>query len=274
MKVYSLLASAATAASINRCRQQPDGTMLPDLTDPTSYVTCEDGQEVSTQCPDGLYWDQHFQECQQQKACPAPNNWQNHGMDYVYADGIYYGTYLDTTTQANTGIINSRWLCAIYGGKASMPYTDAEYDQVKAAQTVAVRNHLQSDACVNAEDPTLCDPVNGGTEYEFFMGIENILRDEQAPSLDGILYAHYYYVDSTRTGNGYDYRDYGAPFTQDSWWMPGYPNNLKPKRPNDPNWDDFMAKHVIQVGDSGLMNIMGDYRVDGVNCMYVCPGYN
>merc|ERR1712158_311571 len=106
MKVYSLLASAATAAS----------------------VTCEDGQEVSTQCPDGLYWDQHFQECQTQKACVAPSNWRNHKMNYAYVDGIYWGSYLDTTTQAQTGIINSRWLCAIYGGKPAMPYTNAEYD--------------------------------------------------------------------------------------------------------------------------------------------------
>ena len=267
MRYFTLLATASAASLsdipswVNRCRQQPDGTMLPDPTNPQGYVECQDNQPVSVDCPDELYWDQHFLECQPQKACRPPPNWS--GLHYSYQDGIYYHTWVQT---GDYSIFQARLLCPVLGGKDAMPYNQSEYEAMMEEQQNAIDAYLVSDECVNNSNPDFCEPNNSNIgDYMFYMGIDSFIRDKS------FTYANYYYYDSDRTGSTIDYKTYGAPFTMEQWWLPGYPTNQSPNPKN--NFEHLAEKHVAQVGNQGLINFDGNYRLDGVNCMYVCPGY-
>jgi len=255
---FSLLLAGAAAVphGLNRCRNTADGTKYPDLNDPQAYVECQNGQETVVQCQNDLYWDQHFQECQPKKACNAPRNWDQYNVDYSYADGIFYYTSLSKATQSNSGAFNARLLCHMYGGKDAMPMTDTEYSNMKAQQDRAIQLFLQSDDCVNSPNPNYCNPVHGGDNYEFWVGIEGILRDEQ------LRHPDFHYYEEVRQGSDYNQDAWGPLFTQNTWWK----NSTMPQ-------GDFSYKHVIQVENEGLINVQGGYRVDGTNCMFVCPGY-
>jgi len=279
MKYFTLLAATASAAIVedipawvNRCRSQPDGTQLPDPSNPQGYVECQDNQPVQVDCPDSLYWDQYFLECQPKKACRAPQNWNNLSS-YSYVDGIYYHTWVQT---GDYGIIQARWLCPLLGGKDAMPYTQAEYENMMAEQNKAISDYLATDECNDPENPTRCEPNNPEVgDYMFYIGIEQFLReylDEfNTNDANPFTYADYYYYDTSRTTSKVDWYNYGLPFTMTQWWLPGYPTNQTPSKKE--NWDHFMDKHVAQVGNQGLMNVDGGWRLDGANCMYVCPGY-
>ena len=207
-----------------------------------------------------------------QNACREPARWR--GLEYVYKDGIYYHTWVQSDPY---GSIQGRLLCPALGGKDAMPYNEAEYESMKEAQNMAIQTYLNSAACVS--NPKSCEPQNGADNgYMFFMGIEDYIRDEREPlnesedSLQSLKYANYYYYEAKRTGSSVDYFSFGPQFNETSWWMKGYPTNEGINPIN--NIENAYAKHVVQVGDTGLMNVdYTQFYADGVNCMYVCPGY-
>jgi len=265
MKSLSLLtyATLGSASAYNRCRNQPDGTMLPDKQDPQSYVVCQNGQEVVQACPDGLYWDQYFLECQPQKACQPPQYFPE--IEYSYKDGIYYYSCIDGTTQQNTQIWAARLICYAFEAKTAMPFTEAEYDMMKQQNQKAIQTHLNSATCTENDDPHHCDPVNGN-EYTFYVGIESYLDRDDLPDYGDETF---YYYDETRYGGAFDYDTHGPEFTQDAWWAEGFPQDFGVNRTIIERYN----KNVVQAGDAGLVNVDARYRVDGVSCMYVCPGY-
>lgn len=293
------LALTASAAP-DRCRKQPDGTQLVDYNNPQGYIVCQNGKSVYVDCPDDLYYDDHDQMCDEKKMCKPPSNWRS--RDYTYADGIYWRTWIQTSQY---GPIQGKLLCDAYGGHMAEPVTDKEYEDMKREQNRAIVQYLNSTECLDPRNN--CGPYNGGEDYGFWMGIESILSDQlpddqhpfyvfcknqleeraragdreaQAelaktslnPKLSGMLYSNYYYVSELRTGTVKNWCVHGPLFTQNSWWIPGYPTNQS----QDPqeNFQEAYMKKVIQLGNQGLKNVAhASEYYDGVNCMYVCPGY-
>ena len=264
MKYFGVLLSfLPISLAYNRCRREPDGTNFPDNNDPQSYITCEDGEEVSSKCPDDLYWDQYFLECQPEKACQPPQYFPE--IEYSYKNGIYYYACIDSVTQQSTGVAAARVLCYAFEGKSSMPFSQDEYDMMIQQQKNAVKTYLNSDHCI--AHPEDCLPVNGGDpdDYTFFVGIESFSRR------NGTDEETFNYYDNTRYGGDFDLYSYGPAFTQNQWWVEGYPKNVT--KPEQDSYIERWNKQVVQVGDKGLVNVDGRYRSDGMNCMYVCPGY-
>merc|ERR1711970_58542 len=115
--------AASPIVEINRCKNQPDGTLLPDPQDTQGYVECQGGQETYLKCDDDLYWDQGMQKCDESKACRPPQYWSNY--QYGYQDGIYYLTDISQTNPFTP--FTGRVLCQILGSKLAMPFNESEY---------------------------------------------------------------------------------------------------------------------------------------------------
>ena len=257
--IISALSAAAVTTAINPCRNKPDGTTFIDPENPQGYLECQDGQPVPQDCPNDYWWDLNMKKCDIQKACYPPSYFGYY--DYGYQDGIYYLT--DISMSNPFTVFQSRLLCQVIGAKLAMPYTDKEYDFMVEIQNRNLKAYQEL-------NPGFV-PVNSpdGFDFEFFVGIEDIWRSNQT----SFTYATYYYYEDSRR-QGMDVKEYGPEFTQNQWWSTGYPTNEQRNPKN--NVEHWSETHVVQDGSNGLRNVPyfgSEYKADGVNCMYVCPGY-
>ena len=245
----------------NWCRKQPDGTQFPDPNNAQGYIECIDGQGYPQDCDDDLYWDLNLHKCDIYKACYPPTYFPYY--DYGYQDGIYYLTDVTIKNATEFNVFQSRLLCEILGAKLAMPKNEKEYSYMLEIQDRNLQRYRKFYPWWQPQN------ADQGFDYEFFVGIEDIWRSNDTTWTN----ATYYYYEDSRRG-GIDIFNYGEPFEHNDWWMEGYPNNVGTNKTQ--NFINKYETHVVQDNQNGLRNVPyfgTEYHADGINCMYICPGY-
>lgn len=268
MKLAIFALSAVSAAAVDRCRNQADGTRFADPEDPHGYIECKNGESVAHACSNPDWWyNNTLLKCIEEKAmCNAPNNFnQKYYQKHSYKNGIYYMTYMEHPTAETDDKMNNweaLFYCSIMNSYVAMPYETEEYDMV-----VALQEEYLDDF----------HPRERHGNYELFMGIVGANIDHDVQSMAEIRATEadpenglgrgatwHYFNKDRHWDNVLDFTRGPECTACKDWWARGYPTT-------DKIGVHANEKHVVQVNGSGMKNVLYNYEAHGVNCMYVCP---